>query len=125
METEAPLHPPRPPRLARVWAGALLPALAWFADLELSLALTRTAAATTRKGFLHAISALCLVVALGGLALSWHEWRVHTRLVADGHTELAASRSVTRWGIALGAFFVLLILGTAVPNFVFHPRDLP
>jgi hypothetical protein len=111
--------------LARVWAATLLSPLAWFLDLEVSLALSRTAAASDSKAPLFVTAALTL--ALAGVAYVWcrREWRLYTLLVQRGRTELAGARTVARWGMALGLFFMLLIAAMGVPNFVFTPRDLP
>jgi hypothetical protein len=104
-----------PAHLARVWAGTLLPAVAWFADLEISLALTRTAVATERRGALFLVMSLALVVCLLCLLSSRREWR----------RQAPPARTVAGWGLGLGLFFLLLIAAMAVPLFVFHPRDLP
>src|SRR2546423_12100480 len=114
-------------RLARVWAGALLPPVAWAIDLGASLMLTRTVVAVQRKWPLVVVGAAAFVLALAGFVLSRREWRAHTALLARGDDtgHLAASRSVTRWGMALGVFFALVIAAMAVPLVVFGPRDIP
>src|SRR3989440_11196983 len=62
-------------RLARVWAGALLPPVAWAADLGASLMLTRTVVAVQRKWPLVVVGAAAFVLALAGFVLSRREWR--------------------------------------------------
>src|SRR2546421_7956135 len=62
-------------RLARVWAGALLPPVAWAIDLGASLMLTRTVVAVQRKWPLVVVGAAAFVLALAGFVLSRREWR--------------------------------------------------
>jgi hypothetical protein len=106
--------------LARIWIGALLPPAAWAFDLLVSLTLTRTAVGFERRWPLFAVSLISLGLALVGTSLCWRVVRAH-----PGEREPPADVVVARWGAALGAFFLLLIAAMAVPNFVFHPRDLP
>jgi hypothetical protein len=112
-------------RLARVWAGTLLAPAAWFFDLEVSVAFSRAAVASNHERSLIAVAILSMALALVALLSSWHEWRLHRRLVEEGQTELAGAAVVAGWGVALAIFFMLLIAGMAVPLFVLDPRDLP
>jgi hypothetical protein len=114
-----------PRRLGRVWAGTLLSPAAWFLDLELGVALSRTAAGSDHKRWLVIAAISTLALATVALLSSWREWRLHTRLVEEGRTELTGARVVAGWGVALGLFFMLLIAAMAVPLFVLDPRDLP
>lgn len=108
--------------LGRAWLGALLPPLAWILDLLVSLVLTRTVVATERRWPLFVMTFVALGVALAGVSLSRRVLRARRRAK---DAEPPADLTLARWGLALGAFFLLLIAATAVPKIVFHPRDLP
>jgi hypothetical protein len=109
--------------LPRIWTGALLPPAAWAFDLLVSLMLTRTAVATECRWPLFLVSLVSLGLALVGISLCRRALQAHAR--EEHERDLPADLALARWGVALGAFFVLLIAAMAVPNFVFRPRDLP
>jgi hypothetical protein len=109
--------------LPRIWTGALLPPAAWVFDLLASMMLTRTAVATDRRWPLFLVSLISLGLALVGVSLSRRALRAHPR--EDQDRELPADLALARWGVALGAFFILLIVAMCIPNVVLHPRDLP
>jgi hypothetical protein len=109
--------------LPRIWTGALLPPAAWAFDLLVSLMLTRTVVATERRWPLFLVSLISLGLALVGITLCRRALRAHPR--EEHERELPADLALARWGMALGAFFVLLIAAMAVPSLILRPRDLP
>jgi hypothetical protein len=112
------------PGLAALWTGTLMGPLAWFANLELSLAYTRTAVATNRKWPLLVFAAVALGLALVGAVMSHRHRRRLGALVERGESALEGARSVAVWGLGLALFSALLIVASAVAPIVFHPRDL-
>jgi hypothetical protein len=109
--------------LARIWTGTLLPPAAWVLDLLVSLMLTRTVVATEHRWPLFLVSLVSLGLALAGVFLCRRALRAHPR--HEREREVPADLALARWGLGLGAFFVLLIAAMAFPAFVLHPRDLP
>jgi hypothetical protein len=118
----ASAHPPADPQAARpsgglirVWIGVLLPPAAWAIDFMIRTLSVRFVNVHQRRWPLHASTAL----ALAGIAVGvWLCLQARRERGSSSTTELAT------WGLALAAFFLLLLLAQAFPTFVLAPREI-
>jgi hypothetical protein len=110
-------------QLRRVWLGALLPPLAWAADLITGMLLSRTGVATGRKWFLFLVYLAAAGVALAGVSLCHRVLR--GRSPAEQEREFPADLLVAQVGRAMGVFFLILIAAMAFPTIVLDWRDIP
>jgi hypothetical protein len=106
-----------------LWAGVLLGPTAWLADLGLSYAMIPARHGTGTLGMRLAVAAVALVLALAGGALSLRSWR---RLRGqDPHDDGNGRLFLAAFGAAASAFFALVIVATAIPNFLLRPNQTP
>lgn len=113
------------PRLAALWAGILTGPLAWAALLQTNYTLSYVACEQQHTWMLHlaAIVALALVGAAAFAA-----WRAAPPLRVDEHvsdhqegTSLLRRRFMALGGLALCAWFTIVILATEIPALLLHP----
>jgi hypothetical protein len=118
----ASAHPPESPQagrpdraLVRLWLGVLLPPVVWAIDFMIRTLAVRFVNVHQRRWPLHAST----VFALTGIAVgAWLCARARREMRRPPGPELAI------WGLALAAFFLLLILTQAFPTFIFGPREI-
>ncbi|NIM39877.1 MAG: hypothetical protein GTN84_01760 [Hydrogenophaga sp.] len=105
---------PSPQRRAdsvpRLWAAWALPMLSWFVHLNASYLLVDW---TCRHGagLLHAVSLICLLLALAGMVLAWRAARV----------DRERSRFLGRVGLFAGGLFAAVIAMQALTGFLVPP----
>jgi hypothetical protein len=105
-----------------LWAGLLLPPIAFLIDLEAAYALV-PAACSSRNGLpVHLVHLVCLALALFGGITAWRWWKLQGAIWpgVEG-TPLARSRFMAGLGVLVGGFFVLVILAMWIPSFVLDP----
>jgi hypothetical protein len=102
--------------LTQVWLAALLPPVAWMVDLLGGYFSIRFVNVHDRRWPLLVWHALALLLVFLGAALCWRAGR---RLLGSRSTAAA----VAGWGLALAAFFFLLILAQAYPALVLSARE--
>ena len=114
-------------RLLALWAGLLTGPLAWSALLEVNYALSYVACEQRRVWMLHLATGVALALIA---AAAWVAWRAAPAgpFADDAHeTRDAAAASVQRarfmaaGGLALCAWFALVILATEIPALLLHP----
>jgi hypothetical protein len=112
---------PRPsPRLVRLWLGLLLPPAGWIADFLARYLVTRFTSIHHLRWPLRLSSVLGVALTALGAALC-------AGLRRDAGGMPPSERELPRlaaWGLALAAFFLLLILAEAFPTFVLDPREI-
>jgi hypothetical protein len=116
-----------PGRLAARWLGVLAGPVAWATLLETNSALSYVACEQRHKWMLH----LATAVAIGLIVVAaYATWRASPPLGGHEHpsldpaeTAMLRARFMTIGGLALCAFFTLVILATAIPALVLHPCD--
>jgi hypothetical protein len=108
----------------RLWAGLLLPPLAWVADLMGRYALVRLASARRIVWPMHVMTAGALVLLGAGAWLCWSERRRFARERTAAPLDGSAAPTVAVWGLALAPFFLLMILAEAVPSFGLGPAEV-
>jgi hypothetical protein len=101
--------------LVRVWIGVLLAPGSWVADFMVRYLSIRYANIHDRRWPMVTSTAVAVLLLCGGAALCWRERR---RAKTDSITKLAT------WGLALAAYFLLLILAQAFPNLVLRAREI-
>jgi hypothetical protein len=110
--------------LAKLIGGLLLPPFAWLLDLQVSYASVKWACAADARWVL-------LVLPIGSLALivlaTWMSWTCWTMLRDDGGLEGARlqdrSYVLALGGLAMSAFFALLILTSYAPRYFLSPCE--
>jgi hypothetical protein len=111
-------------RLAGLWAGVLTGPIVWLTLLETQYVLSYVACETRATWFLHAATAVALVL-VGGAG--WAAWSASNGSPYDDaaqeppvgeHTRRQRSRWMSLAGIALSAWFALVILALEVPILV-------
>src|SRR3954447_1491349 len=114
-----------PPRLAARWAGVLAGPLVWATLLETNYSLSYVACEQRHKWMLH----LATVAAVGLIALAaFSSWRAapplgHHELpsIDPDETALYRARFMAMGGLALCAFFIVVVLATEIPALVLNP----
>lgn len=104
--------------LVRLWLGVLLPPTSWIVDLLGQYFLTRWANQHGRVWPFWAVTAASGVVCAGGALLSWAARRRARSAGRDEH------RTMAEWGLALAAYFALLIAAQAYPVWALDVREL-
>ena len=106
--------------LAALWAGLLAGPLAWAASLEVNYVLSYVACETRARWMLHLTTALALTLVGAGAIAAAQAWRASTRHAVDDAT-LARVRFMALGGLAMCAWFALVILATEIPALVLRP----
>ncbi len=109
------------PSDTQLWAGLLLGPVAWALDEGLSYALEQHSCSTGHVYVLHAISIVCLLVALSGAGISWRQMSIVGTGSEEGGSVRDRSWWMARLGIALGLGFAVAIVALAVPKFLLGP----
>ena len=96
----------------RLWAGLLAGPVAWLVQFEAVYAVTPLVCAGGDLLPLHLIMLVGLIVALGGCALSWSDWRTAGRGWPSDADEgkFARARFMSVLGLLTGSLFSLLIV---------------
>lgn len=115
------------PRLFALWAGLLAGPLTWAALLQTNYVLSYVACEQRQTWMLHLATAIALAL-VGGAAFT--AWRAAPGLrpLTDEHvaedpagTSLLRRRFMALAGLALCAWFAILILATEIPALVQQP----
>jgi hypothetical protein len=106
--TDTRTHIPQAARLREVWTGLLLAPAAWLTSLEVGYVLVRPDCAAGNALRQHAVHAGFLVVALAGLLVAWRARRAERDFLST-------------LGVAVSAFFVLVLVAQWIPAFLIHP----
>jgi hypothetical protein len=116
-----------PGRIAAQWIGVLAGPLAWAALLETNYVLSYVACEQRREWMLHLAAALALALVA---AAAWIAWRAAPPLGYAAEQEPSTDPSETSviraqfmavGGLALCAFFALVIVATHIPVMVLKP----
>jgi hypothetical protein len=108
------------PALTRLWIGVLLAPASWIADLLVRYLMIRFANTHDRRWLLHVPTIICLSLLLAGGYLCWRE----RRSAHGGDPSLKARATLAGWGLALAAYFLLLILTQAYPGFALSVQEI-
>lgn len=108
---------------AILWAGILLPALAWAIHLNVSYAAVNPSCEGDWEWPFHLVTIAALLVAAFGLMLALKSWEWTGREWPSGRdgSVLGRSRFMAVAGLLLGCLFILLIIAQYIPGFFLHP----
>lgn len=105
-----------------LWTGLLLAPAAFLLNLEVAYALVPTACASSTLLLVHAVHAVCLVLAALGAMTALRRWRLTGETWPGGAGgRLSRSRFMSGLGLFLSLLFVLVILAQWIPSFVLSP----
>ena len=111
-------------RLA-LWTGLLAGPLAWAALLQTNYLLSYVACEESQTWMLHLGTAVAVALVAAGAAASWHAAPAlgpEEHAAADPQRAIALrARFMALGGLAMCAFFAIVILATAVPAMVLPP----
>jgi hypothetical protein len=110
--------------LAKLVIGFLLAPFAWLLDLQVSYATVKWACAADRRDVLLLLPLGSLALIALGTWLSWSCYRlVRDRADAEGAGVQDRSYFLAIAGLAMNAFFLLLILTSYAPRYVLSPCE--
>ena len=112
-------------RLLALWAGVLVGPLAWTAQLETNYVLSYVACEQRQTWMLHLSTGVALVLIA---AAAFFAWRAAPPLDQDEHRAADSTRAanlrarfMALGGLALCAFFAIVVMATEIPALVLHP----
>ena len=118
-------HGSSEPRLLYLWAGILAGPFAWAALLQTNYVLSYVACEQRQSWMLHLAAAVALVL-VGAAAFA--AWRAAPALGDEEHqsedpadTPLLRRRFMALGGLALCAWFAIVIVATEIPVLVLNP----
>lgn len=103
--------------IVRLWAGLLGPPMIALADLSLHYAMTGWVCRTGRSWIFDLLTIVALILVALTTLLAWHEWKKIGQRDA-GETVRGRRTLMAAGGLTNGAFFTLVIVATAIPNFL-------
>jgi hypothetical protein len=107
--------------LLALWAGLLMPPLAWLLHLLIGYPLVPWACASGRQFMLHVVTAAAFLLAVGGGLTAWRSWQRSGRgWPNDAGGVLSRSRFMAVSGLLSSAVFGLVILAQGMPSFILH-----
>jgi|SRR5215207_6269854 len=115
-------------RLLALWAGIVAGPLAWAALLQTNYVLSYVACEQRHSWMLHLATGVALLLVAGA---AFAAWRAAASLAPLGEEEHAAAdparamlfraRFMALSGLALCAWFIIVIIATELPALVLHP----
>src|SRR5262245_54830764 len=102
-----------------LWAGVLVPPIAWFLSQQISYMLVPWACATGRSFVPLGVTVAMLLVAAAAAVMAWRSWRRAGRSrprVPGGEPSQTSFMALS--GVLSGGIFAPTILAQAVPTFI-------
>jgi len=107
--------------VAGAWTGVLGPPIVWFIFLQVNYILATSACLRTRNSALAAVAAAAILLSAAAGVAAWRSWRTAG---ASSETEqgglVVINRFIALLGLGMSAFFILLLIASAIPIFVFQ-----
>jgi hypothetical protein len=118
--------PARSPGLVAGWVGALLPPVAWLGDFLLRYFVVRWTNIHDRRWPAQVSAAIAVLLVLVGAGLSLRARHAARSASTSGNPPGAGSTVATlsSWGLALAAYFLLLVLAETYPTFILSAREI-
>ena len=115
-------------RITALWIGVLAGPFAWSALLETNYILSYVACEQRQTWMLHLAAAVALALVAGAAALTWRaapaglSYEREREASSDpANTATIRARFMAICGLALCAWFALVIIATEIPALVLHP----
>lgn len=118
MDIARHIAPPDRRELTRLWGGLLIPPIAWLIDLQISYAIAGWVCETGRHWIIDVTTLITLLITLAAGALSLGTWRMIEPAADDADPRSGRTRLMAIGGMVNAAFFALVIVATAIPNFM-------
>ncbi|HET8657187.1 MAG TPA: hypothetical protein VFL93_16795 [Longimicrobiaceae bacterium] len=107
---------------AALWFAVLAGPTAWILGMLANYSLVRVACAKHSMLSLHLVSLGALLLALGGGAVAWREWRrAGSEWPGEGSGPLVRSRFMAVIGVLASAFFTLVIVAQWIAQLFLNP----
>lgn len=125
MTTAAERRFSEPKGLAVLWYGILVGPVGWKLQLVVNYSLVPYACWHDLSILVHAASLLTLLLVLSGVPVAWRSWRRtgEEYETESGDATFTRARFMALSGVALSAFFALVVFGQWIPNVVLSPCD--
>jgi cytochrome c biogenesis factor len=105
-----------------LWAGLLLPPIAFLINLEAAYALVPAACSSRNQLPMHLVHIACLLLALAGGLTAWRWWKLEgATWPGEEGDPVARSRFMAGLGVLLSALFILVIVAMWIPSFLLDP----
>jgi hypothetical protein len=104
------------------WYGVLAGAIAWAMQLQANYALVRAACSTGDLRWLYFSSAAFLLLALSGVLVAWLDYSKTTSRSGLDDAGMRGS-FMGMLGLLTSSLFALIIIGQAIPVFIFGPCE--
>ena len=93
------------------WVGLLLPAVTFFAHLQIGYVLIPYACTTHQDIWVHVVGILAVVLSLVGNIAVWRTWmRAGREIPGEGPGTLPRTRFLGAVGLGMGAIFTLILI---------------
>lgn len=107
-----------------LWTGVLAGPIAWALQFQINYSLVQTACDSGNKLALHLVTLAALLAVAGGAVAAWRIWKRLPEGSRDqGDAHQARARFMALSGLAMSAFFAVLIVATEIPNLVLRACD--
>jgi hypothetical protein len=105
-----------------LWAGLLLPPLAFLINLEVAYALVPVACSSQNALPVHLVHLTCLILTLLGGIIAWRSWqRIGATWPGEEGGAVARSRFMAGTGVLSSVLFALVIVAQWIPSFLLNP----
>jgi len=102
-----------------LWSGISAGPIAWAIELSVSYAIVKRVCASRNDVVLHLITVASLAIVSAGGVLSWNAYqRTSQDRPTDGGSPRQRARFMAILGLASAGFFTLVIIASALPNWV-------
>ena len=109
-------------RLAVLWAGLLLPPLAFLINLAVGYAFVTRSCDRGDQLLIHLTHLACLLLSLGGAWAAWRAWQAEgAEWPGQGGGAVGRTRFMAGLGLLTGAMFILVIVAQWIPGFLLSP----
>jgi hypothetical protein len=105
-----------------LWAGLLVPPVAFLLNLEAAYALVPVACTAQSMVMLHLVHLISLVLAIAGSVVAWRTWQKSgATWPGGGGGRISRTQFMAGVGALMGIMFVTVILAQWIPNFILDP----
>lgn len=124
MTSDAERNWSHPRMLLTLWAGLLLPPIAWALNLSVNYGLATLACDGAWAVGLHLSTLVSIALAAAGGLIAWSLWKRLAAISSQDGTRAARSRFMALSGLLLSVFFGLAIVAQWLPTFFLEPCRL-